>query len=83
MAYGDFKDLTRRRASDKFLRDKVFNITKHPKYDGYQRGLALWFINFLIKMLLKVLLLKSITKLNRMHNWLKKCKNQLLENLKK
>ena len=22
------------------LRDKVFNITKNPKYDGYQRGLV-------------------------------------------
>ena len=40
MAYGDFKDLTRRRASNKTLRDKAFNIAKNPKYDGYQRGLA-------------------------------------------
>ena len=40
MAYGDFKDLQRRAASDKILRDKAFNIAKNPKYDGYQRGLA-------------------------------------------
>ena len=40
MAYGDFKYLTRRTASDKVLRDKVFSIAKSPKYDGYQRGLA-------------------------------------------
>ena len=40
MAYGDFKDLKRRTASDKNLRDKAFNITKNPKNDGYQRGLA-------------------------------------------
>ena len=39
LAYGDFKDL-KRTASDKMLRDKAFNITKNPKYDGYQRGLA-------------------------------------------
>ena len=39
MAYGDFKDLARRTASDKVLRDKAFNIAKNPKYDGYQRGL--------------------------------------------
>ena len=26
MAYGDFKDLTKRRVSDKILRDKAFNI---------------------------------------------------------
>ena len=38
MAYGDFKDLPRRKAADKVLRDKVFNIAKNPKYDGYQRG---------------------------------------------
>ena len=40
MAYGDFKDLKRRTASDKVLRDKAINIAKNPKYDGYQRGLA-------------------------------------------
>ena len=40
MAYGDFKDLARRTASDKVLRDKEFNIAKNPIYDGYQRGLA-------------------------------------------
>ena len=40
MGYGDFKDLTRRTASEKILRDKAFNIAKNPKYDGYQRGLA-------------------------------------------
>ena len=40
MAHGDFKDLTRRTASDKILCDKAFNIAKNPKYDGYQRGLA-------------------------------------------
>ena len=40
MAYGDFKDLARRAASHKFLRDKAFNIAKNPKHDGYQRGLT-------------------------------------------
>ena len=40
MAYGDFKDLKRRAASDTILRDKAFNIAKNPKYDGYQRELA-------------------------------------------
>ena len=40
MAYEDVKDLARRAASDKVLRDKAFNIAKNPKYDGYQRGLA-------------------------------------------
>ena len=40
MAYGDFKDLAKRTAADKVLRDKAFNIAKDPKYDGYQSGLA-------------------------------------------
>ena len=40
MAYGDFKDLTKRPAADKALKNKAFNIAKDPKYDGYQRGLA-------------------------------------------
>ena len=40
MAYGHFKDLAKRTASDKVLRDKAFNIAKNPKYAWYQRGLA-------------------------------------------
>ena len=40
MAYEDSKDLARKTAADKVLRDKAFNIAKDPKYDGYQRGLA-------------------------------------------
>ena len=40
MAYRDFKDLSRRTASDKVLRDQAFNVAKNPKYDEYQRGLA-------------------------------------------
>ena len=40
MGYGDFKDLPKRTAADKVLRNKTFNIAKVPKYDGYQRGLA-------------------------------------------
>ena len=40
LAYGNFKDIKRRTASDKILRDKAFNVAKNPKHDGYQRGLA-------------------------------------------
>ena len=49
MAYGDFKDLKRRTASDKVLRDKAFNIAKNPKYDRYQRGLTSMVYNFFDK----------------------------------
>ena len=44
MAYGDFKDLKRRTASD-----KAFNIAKYSKYDGYQRGRASMVYNFFDK----------------------------------
>ena len=54
MAYGYFIDLTRRRASEKILRDKAFNIAKNLKFDGYQIGLAS--IIFLIKRLLVAVL---------------------------
>ena len=46
MGYRDFKDLKRRTASDKTLKDKVFNFAKNPKYDGYQRGLAFMVYKF-------------------------------------
>ena len=47
--YGDFKDLTRRTASDKILHDKAFNIAKNSKYDGYQRGLTSMIYKFFDK----------------------------------
>ena len=40
MSYGKDKDLNKRTQSDKFLRDKAFEIASNPKYDGYERGLA-------------------------------------------
>ena len=39
-AYSDSKDLTKRIAADKILKNRAFDIAKDPKYDGYQRGLA-------------------------------------------
>ena len=49
MAYGDFKDLTKRTAADKVLRDKAFKIASNQKYDGYQRGLAAMVYKFFDK----------------------------------
>ena len=57
MAYGDFKDLARRTASDKILRDKAFNTAKNPKSERYQRGLASVIYRFLTKSLQVVVLL--------------------------
>ena len=81
MAYGDFKDLARRTASDKILRDKAFNIAKNPKYDEYQRGLASMVYKFFDK--------KCAGSVVNMHSNnerpfdLKSYTNQLFENLKK
>ena len=49
MAYGKWKDLSKRAQSDKVLRDKAFKIASDPKYDGYQRGLALMVYKFFRK----------------------------------
>ena len=45
-AYSDSKDLTKRTAADKILKNKAFYIAKDPKHDGYQRGLASMVYNF-------------------------------------
>ena len=40
MAYGKYKDSTKRIQSDKVLRDKDFKIASNLKYDYHERGLA-------------------------------------------
>ena len=49
VAYRDFKDLTKRTAAGKVLRDKGFKIASDLKYDGFQRGLASLIYKFLKK----------------------------------
>ena len=49
MAYVDFKNLARRTASDKVLRDNAFNIAKIQNMMDIKDILLLWFINFLMK----------------------------------
>ena len=49
MTYGDFKDLKKRTAADRVLKNKAFNIGEIPKYDGYQRGLGSMVYKFLDK----------------------------------
>ena len=63
MAYGDFKDLARRTAADKVLRDKAFNIAKDSKNDGYQRELVSMVYKFLDKKL-QVVVLNLCPKMN-------------------
>ena len=44
MGYGNFKDLTRRTASDKILCDKAFNDAKNPETMNVHVDLLQWFI---------------------------------------
>ena len=48
MAYGDLKDLAKRKVFD-VLRDKAFNIAKDPKYGRYQRSFAAMVYKFFDK----------------------------------
>ena len=66
MTHGDFKDLAKRTASDKVLRDKAFNIAKSPKYDGYRKGLTPMVYKFFGKSPRVVVL--QIMKLNKIYN---------------
>ena len=52
MAYGHFKDLTRRTVSDKLLREKIFSVAKIQNMMDIKGVLFQWFLNFLIKNLL-------------------------------
>ena len=57
MAHGDFKDLARRTASDKILRDKAFDIAKILNVMDIKEAMLLWFKNVLIKSLQAVVLI--------------------------
>ena len=89
MAYGKYKDLTKRTESDKVLRVKVFRIASNPEYYGYQRGLASMVYRFFDKnsagsgvaTLAKINLLLNLCQIS--YNLQMNFRNQLLENLKK
>ena len=64
MTYGDFQDLPRRTAFNKDLHDKVFNVVKIQNTMEINVDLYQWFIHFLIKsvlvLILQVVLLKGL-----------------------
>ena len=68
IANGDFKDLVRRTASDKVLRNIAFNIAKSPKYDGYHRGLISMVYAFDKRSAVMVYLHLQILKLSKLCN---------------
>ena len=49
MAYGKYRDLTKRTRSDKFRWGKAFKIANNPKFNVYERGLALMVYKFFDK----------------------------------
>ena len=78
MASGDLKDLNRKIADDKVLRDKAFNIAKDTRNGGYQRRIASMVYKFFYKKLVVVVLQMRILETK---NYLKSYTNRLLENL--
>ena len=58
MAYGGFKDLNRRAAPDKVLRIKHFILLKIQNMMDINVDLLQWFIIFLIKKILLVVVLR-------------------------
>ena len=80
MAYGDFKRLPRKTASDKVLRDEALNIAKNPKYDGCEKGLASMVNNFFDRKSSGRTILK--VKLCQTKNSLKNSQTKLLQNLR-
>ena len=49
MAYGKYKDLTKRTDPEKVLRDKAFKTASNPKCGGYKRGFASMIYKFFDK----------------------------------
>ena len=45
----DFKDIARRTVSDNISRNKLINIAKNCKYDGYHWGITFRVYNFFDK----------------------------------
>ena len=54
IACADFKDIPKTTTSDELWCDKAFNVAKNPKWNEYQRRLALTVCKFFHKMLRNV-----------------------------
>ena len=82
MAYGGFKNLPRRTIADKNYVIKHLVAQKVQNMVDINAGLLQWFIDFLIKILLRLeinLLRMERLKLHQTKNKLKNYTNQLLE----
>ena len=76
MAYGNFKDVNRRKLPNNILRDNAFNIAKDKKIMDINVDLVQWFKNVLLKKLLVVVLKMKIFLIK---NQKKNYRNQLLK----
>ena len=75
----DFKDIARRTVSDNISRDKVINIAKNRKYDGYHRGIASRVYNLFDKTSAgSGVNMHGNNKIKQIINYLKNYINQLL-----
>ena len=71
MAYRKTKDLAKRTQSEKGLRDEAFKIASDPKYNGYQRGLAL--MVYKLKNLVEVIFIKNLVEVALLMNQMINC----------
>ena len=75
----DFKDIAKRTVSDNISRDKVINIVKNRKYDGYHRGIASRVYNLFDKTSAgSGVNMHGNNKIKQIINYLKNYINQLL-----
>ena len=81
VAYEDCKDLARKAASDKVLKDKAFNIAKNPKYEGYQRGLASMVYKFFDKKTAKGSGVKTENKIKQNEQLSEELNKPVIKNL--
>ena len=68
LAYGDFKDLAKRTASDKVSRVKLLILLKIENMMDMTEVLLLWFLNFLIKSTLNLQIVVLKIKLHKISN---------------
>ena len=66
MAYGKYKDFTKRTQSDEVLKDKAFEVASNLKYDGYQKELASVVYKFFMKKQKEVVLKMKLNKINHL-----------------
>ena len=68
MAYGDFKDLAKRNAADKVLRNKAFKMLVIRNMMDIKEDWLQWYTNFLIKSHKKMVILCKLLLIMKIYN---------------